>query len=113
MTKYGEFSKEYLEKWKVSDEEQKIILNSIEAHHNHINAETKIAEIVKNAECFKFVTVEGSLIWLHELGLRQFDYAEAKKRVIKKMEQKRELLTLEDCINEAELNCKKIYELFQ
>lgn len=109
----AEFSKEYLNKWKVSDEEQKIILNSIEAHHNHINTETKIAEIVKNAECFKFVTVEGSLIWLHELGLRQFDYDEARKKVIKKMEQKRELLTLEDCINEAELNCKKIYELFK
>jgi len=85
----------------------------IEAHHNHIKTESKIAEIVKNAECFKFVTVEGSLIWLHELGLRQINYDEAREKVIKKMEQKRLLLTLEDCKQEAETNCKKIYELFK
>jgi len=109
----AEFSKEYLKKWDVSENEQQIILNSIEAHHNHIKTESKIAEIVKNAECFKFVTVEGSLIWLHELGLRQINYDEAREKVIKKMEQKRLLLTLEDCKQEAETNCKKIYELFK
>ncbi len=109
----SELAKKYLKEWKVSPNEQKIILNSIEAHHNHIKTETKIAEIVKNAECFKFVTVEGSLIWLHELGLRQVEYAEAKEKVIKKMEQKRNLLTLEDCIKEAEINCKEIKRLFE
>lgn len=108
----SEFAKKYLEEWKVSPDEQKIILNAIEAHHNQIKTETKIAEIVKNAECFKFVTVEGSLIWLHELGLRQIEYEEAKEKVIKKMEQKRNLLTLEDCIKEAEVNCKEIKRLF-
>lgn len=108
----AEFAKDYLNEWKVSDEEQHIILNAIEAHHNHIETETKIAEIVKNAECFKFVTVEGSLIWLHELGIRQVEYDEAKEKVIKKMEQKRSLLTLEDCIEEAEINCKEIIKLF-
>lgn len=108
----AEFSEKYLEKWGVPKREQKIILNSIQAHHNNVKAETKIAEIVKNAECFKFVTVEGSLIWLHELGLRQIDYDEARDKVIKKMEQKRSLLTLEDCIKEAEINCKQIMKLF-
>lgn len=67
---------------------------------------------MKNAECFKFVTIEGSLIWLHELGLRGIPYEEAKEKVIKKMEQKRALLTLEDCIKEAEINCKEIIQLF-
>lgn len=108
----SEFAKKYLEEWKVSSNEQKIILNAIEAHHNQIRTETKIAEIVKNAECFKFVTLEGSLIWLHELGLRQVEYEEAKEKVIKKMEQKRKLLTLEDCIKEAEINCQEIRRLF-
>lgn len=108
----ADFSKDYLKKWGVAEEEQQIILNSIQAHHNHVKTETKIAEIVKNAECFKFVTVEGSLIWLHELGIRQVDYDKAKQKVIKKMEQKRSLLTLEDCIKEAEINCKEIIKLF-
>lgn len=108
----SEFANKYLEEWKVPENEKKIILNSIEAHHDHIRTETKVAEIVKNAECFKFVTIEGSLIWLHELGLRQIDYDEAKDKVIKKMEQKRKLLTLEDCIKEAEKNCEEIKKLF-
>lgn len=108
----AEFSKEYLDKWGVAEEEQRIILNAIQAHHNNVETETKIAELVKNAECFKFVTIEGSLIWLHELGLRQVDYDEAKCKVIKKMEQKRKLLTLDDCIKEAEENCKQIKKLF-
>ena len=108
----SEFVKKYLEEWDVSKNEKEIILNSIEAHHNKVEAKTKIAEIVKNAECFKFVTIEGSLIWLHELGLRQIQYEEAKEKVIKKMQQKKDLLTLEDCIKEAEINCKEIMRLF-
>lgn len=32
----AEFSKKYLEKWKVEKEEQEIILNAIEAHHNDV-----------------------------------------------------------------------------
>lgn len=108
----SEFSKKYLEKWGVIKHEQEIILNAIEAHHNNVETKTKIAEIVKNAECFKFVTIEGSLIWLHELGLRGIPYEEAREKVIKKMEQKRDLLTLDDCIKEAGVNCKEIINLF-
>ena len=108
----AEFVKKYLDEWNVLEDEKEIILNSIEAHHNKVETKTKIAEIVKNAECFKFVTIEGSLIWLHELGLRQVQYDEAKEKVIKKMQQKKDLLTLEDCIKEAEINCKEIMKVF-
>ena len=108
----AEFSRKFLDEWKVSEEEQKIILNSIRAHHNEVETETKIAEIVKNAECFKFVTVEGSLIYLHEWGLRKVSYDEAREKVLQKMEQKRKLLTLEECVIEAEKNCIEIRKLF-
>lgn len=108
----AEFSKKYLEEWKVPEEEQKVILNSIQAHHGGMKAETKIAEIVKNAECFKFVSVEGALIYLHEWGKRQVDYEEARDKVLQKMEQKRKLLTLEECIQEAHKNCQEIRKIF-
>lgn len=108
----AEFSKKYLDEWNVSEDEQKIILNSIRAHHDGVKTETQIAEIVKNAECFKFVTVEGALIYLHEWGLRQVPYDEAREKVLKKMEQKRKLLTLDECIKEAEKNCQEIKKLF-
>ncbi len=108
----AEFSKKYLAEWNISEEEQKIILNSIRAHHNEVETETKIAEIVKNAECFKFVTVEGALIYLHEWGLRQVSYEEAREKVLQKMDQKRKLLTLEECMTEAEKNCAEIRKIF-
>lgn len=108
----AEFSKKYLDEWNISEEEQKIILNSIRAHHNEVETETKIAEIVKNAECFKFVTVEGALIYLHEWGLRQVSYEEAREKVLQKMDQKRKLLTLEECMTKAEKNCAEIRKIF-
>lgn len=109
----AEFSKKYLDEWRVPQEEQKIILNSIQAHHGAIKTESQIAEIVKNAECFKFVTVEGALIYLHEWGRRQVDYEEAQDKVLQKMQQKKKLLTLEECIEEADKNCQEIRKIFQ
>lgn len=109
----AEFVKPYLDEWDVSDEEKKIILNSIRAHHDKEISKTKTAEVVKNSECFKFVTVEGSLIWFHELGFRGASLEEAAEKVLEKMEQKRSLLTLSDCKIEADDNIKKIVELFK
>ncbi|MCD4756391.1 hypothetical protein K8R20_02130 [bacterium] len=109
----SEFVKTYLDEWNVDKDEQEIILNSIEAHHNKVSTKSKIAEVVKNAECFKFVTVEGSLIWLHELGIRQVPFEEAVDKVIQKMEQKKGLLTFDDCIKEAEENCREILALLK
>lgn len=108
----SEFVKKYLDEWNVDKNEQEIILNAIKAHHNKVPTKSKVAEVVKNAECFKFVTVEGSLILLHELGIRQVPFEEAVNKVIQKMEQKKSLLTLAECKREAEENCIKILELF-
>jgi len=108
----SDFVKKYLDEWNVDEDEQKIILNAIEAHHDKIPTKSKVAEVVKNAECFKFVTVEGSLIWLHELGIRQVPFEEAVDKVIQKMNQKKSLLTFGDCIKEAEENCNFILKLF-
>ena len=109
----SEFAKKYLDEWNVNPIEQEIILNAIEAHHNKVPTKSKIAEVVKNAECFKFVTLEGSLIMLHELGIRQVPYEEAVDKLIQKMNQKKKLITFDDCMKEAENNCTKILELFK
>jgi hypothetical protein len=109
----SEFAKTYLDKWKINKNEQEIILNAIESHHNQVPTKSKVADVVKNAECFKFVTFEGSLILLHELGIRQIPYEEAVDKVIEKMNQKKSLITFDDCIKEAEENCNKILEIFK
>ena len=59
-------------------------MNAIEAYYNKVFIKLKIAEVVKNTEYFKFVTVEGSLIWLYELGIRQVPFEEAVDKIIKK-----------------------------
>ncbi len=108
----AEFSEKYLDDWWVNKENKEIILNAVIAHHNKVKWKTKVAEIVKNAEWFKFLTVKWALIFLHELWIRGVVYDEAVEKVLAKMEQKRALLTLDDCILEAEKNCKDIENLF-
>ena len=84
----ADFVKKYLTKWKVSKEKREIILNAIEAHHDKVPCQTKIAEVVKNAECFKFLTLKGALVCLHDFGRRGLSYDLAVSEVIRKMQQK-------------------------
>ncbi len=108
----ADFAKPFLDKWLVSKEDKKIILNAILAHHGKKSTESLTAEVMKNAECFKFVTVKGATIFLQELQERGLSFQEAVDYVLDKMEQKRKLLTLPDCIRESEKQVKKIKELF-
>ncbi|MBU1038752.1 hypothetical protein KKC17_00740 [Patescibacteria group bacterium] len=100
-----------LKKWGVSKSDRIIIINSIKAHHGKEPTLSLIAEVVKNAECFKFITVEGFLIELHELGRRGLSLAQAIDFAEYKMKQKLSYLTLKDCQKEAKLNVKQIRKL--
>ena len=106
------FVKKYLDRWNVSKKEKEIIIDAIESHHNDAPAKSKEADVMKNAECFKFVTIQGCLILLHDLGGRGWSFDESVAYVLYKMNQKRKLLTLEDCKREAEANCREIKKLF-
>lgn len=108
----ADFAKPYLQEWEVPLNEQAIIVNAIAAHDGTIPTESRIAEVVKNAECFKFVSVAGSMILFHEFGMRQVPFPEAVIRVLGKMEEKMSLVTLEDCKQEAQKNCRQIEPLF-
>lgn len=109
----ADYVKKYLDKWKVSKKDQTIILNSIQAHHAKVPTTSIEAEVMKNAECYKFVTMKGSLLFLHELGRRKMPFEESVEYVLYKMNQKLNLLTLKDCKKEAEKNCKEIVKYFQ
>lgn len=108
----AEFAERHLKKWGVAEKEQKIIIDSILHHPDKAKPKTKMAEVVKNAECFKFVTVKGSLIWLHECGRRGYSFEDSVKKVLAKMQEKRVLLTLPDCMEDAEKECKMIEKIF-
>jgi hypothetical protein len=102
----------YLRKWHVASKDIPVIQNVIEAHHDRIRGTSKLAEVVKNAECMKFVTVEGALYYFHELGKRGLTPELSAQRVLLKMKQKLGYLTLPDCISIAKKNCKVIEQLF-
>jgi hypothetical protein len=108
----AELAEKYLNKWGVSEDDSFIILNAIRSHHAGTEMKSKVAEVMRNAECFKFVTLKGSLIWFHELGRRGRSYEDSVDKVINKMEQKRNLLTFPSSIKEAENNCIRIREIF-
>ena len=59
------------------------------------------------------MTIKGALIWLHELGLRGYDFEKSKELVFYKMNQKKELLTLKPCIDRGNESCKKIIDMFE
>lgn len=101
-----------LEKWDIPLEDRSIIIEAIKSHHQTKKSENLIVEVIKNAECQKFVTIKGALIWLHELGLRGYDFEKSKELVFYKMNQKKQLLTLEKCAKKGSINCKKIKEMF-
>lgn len=68
---------------------------------------------MKNAECYKFITIRGALALLHNMGERGESFVKSMKYVIKKMRQKEKLLTLHECKAEAKENIKKIESIFQ
>ena len=104
-------AKKYLKQWGLNKGEEEIILNSIEAHHEHVATKSLEAEVVKNAECFKFLELRGTLIHLHALGKRDMEFEDSIKEVKRKMEQKYNYLTLPDCKKEGTKNRKHILNL--
>lgn len=101
-----------LEKWNIPENDRSIILEAIRNHHKKEKSSHLIVEVIKNAECQKFITIEGALIWLHELGLRGYDFDKAKELVFYKMEQKKSLLTLNECIIKGNNDTSDIVNMF-
>jgi hypothetical protein len=109
----AKIAQKYLNQWHVPKDKQEIIINAIEAHHAKVPTKSVEAEVMKNAECFKFVTLEGALILLHDLGRRGWPYKEAVEYVLEKMREKKSYLTLSDCKKEAKKSIKQIINVFK
>ena len=107
----AKFVKAYLKRWHVPEQKQKIILNSIEAHHDGVPTKYGEAEVVKNAECYKFLTVKGALILLHDLGRRGLSFEQAAEVVKYKADQKIGYITLSALKQECLRNHRAIFKL--
>lgn len=100
----ADFAKAFLEEQAVSNEDIEVVINAIQAHHDHVEGKSLEAEVMKNAEGFKFLSVEGAEIFLKDLQRRGMTLAEAKQEVKRKMSQKLGFLTFPECIVEARNN---------
>ena len=104
----AQYAEVYLKRWGVSEKEREIIRNAIRAHHAKVKTKSKVAEVMKNAECFKFLTLKGALIYLHDLGTRGMSLEEALEQVKYKARQKLGYVTLKAVRAEAQRNYKLI-----
>lgn len=70
----ADFAKKNLRKWKVSEQDIGKVVNSILCHHNKCAPTSLEAEVMKNAEFFKFLTIKGALVLTHDVGGRGLSF---------------------------------------
>ncbi len=104
-------AEKFLKQWKVNIQKQKVILNAIRAHHDKVPTESTLAEVVKNAECFKFLTVRGAVILLHEAGKRGMTFSEAVAYARSKATQKLRYISLPGVKREANQGYREVIAL--
>ncbi|HCJ52272.1 MAG: hypothetical protein A2898_05570 [Candidatus Kerfeldbacteria bacterium RIFCSPLOWO2_01_FULL_48_11] len=101
----------YLKKWGVLKTEQDVIINAIAIHHSVLSPKSKVAEVMRNAEGYKFLTIEGCLIFLHDLGTRGMSWEKSVEYFLEKMNQKYALLTLPACKREMRKNISLLTQM--
>ncbi len=103
----------YLRKWKVADNERIIIVDAIRTHHDRAKPHSRVSEIMRNAEGYKFLTIEGCFIFLHALGSRGISWEKSVEYCIEKMNQKYALLTLPACKQETKKNMAGLVQIYR
>lgn len=102
-------SKEFLEKFDLSEEEKKKIMNCVEAHHGTIPFICKEAEICANADCYRFIHPKGVFEFMSVLSKRLDDKDERLNQLEAKLEEKHNTLSLGMCKKELE----EYYQMFK
>ncbi len=95
-------TKKFLERYDINSEVKNKIINCVEAHHSQVPFICKEAEIVANADCYRFIHPKGVLAFLMMLGKRNMELPEALNYVEEKLDEKWEILSLEICEKELE-----------
>ncbi len=92
----------YLEQWGCPRDKSTEILQSIRDHHKSGKAETLAAEVMKNAECYKFITWDKLRLYYEDLLSRGYSKEQFIAYVQRKFEQKKAVLTFPECVKDAE-----------
>ena len=95
-----DFAKKILDENGVSQKEQNVLLNCVEAHHGNVPFKSLEAEICANADCYRFIYPQGVFTFMQTVTRRGLSQNEAIAAVLFKLEEKKNILSLEICKNE-------------
>lgn len=101
-------SREFLNQFDLDDEVKNTILNCVGAHHKDIPFKSIESEICANADCYRFISPKGFLLFMNILGERGLSFEESLKRAEEKLEEKWNILSLDICKEELEDDYKTI-----
>ena len=91
VEKSAKYTEEILNKLNASKQEMKILLNCVRAHHGKEKFSSIEAEIVANADCYRFIHPSGVLTYISTLTKRGLSQNEIINGTLKKLEEKYEI----------------------
>lgn len=105
----SDFAKEFLKDYDITQNELDKIINCIEAHHGKILYSCIEAEIVANADCYRFIHPIGAFSYMGILINRSDDINDNMKQLEAKQKEKYGIISLDKAKEELE----NYYNYFQ
>lgn len=112
MNMASEFAKEFLKDYDLTKREFEIIINCIEAHHGTIEFDCIEAEICANADCYIFIHPKGVFLYTGLLAKRGKSIQEQIQQLKNKLEEKHNILSLDQAKKELEEYYQMFIKLF-
>lgn len=103
-----DFAKTFLKDYDLTQEEANKIINCIEAHHGQVPYTCIEAEIVANADCYRFIHPHGALTYIGLLEKRKCDINANIEQLKFKQKEKYSLISL----NKVKEELSPYYNLF-
>lgn len=103
-----EFAKEFLKDYDITQVEYEKIMNCIEAHHGKVPFQCLEAEICANADCYRFIHPKGVMAYIPFLSKKLDNSEDIITKAKKKLDEKKELLSLE----KAKSDLTNYYSIF-
>jgi hypothetical protein len=105
-------AREFLSKFNIDQESIRKILNSVEAHHGAVPFDSIEAEIVANADCYRFIHPLGVFHYIGTLTKRNLSIEQVIAGAESKLNEKRQILSLDYCKAELEPFYESFKQLF-
>lgn len=103
-----EFAKDFLNNYDITNDEKEKIINCIEAHHGKVPFQCIEAEICANADCYRFLSPTGVFAYICFLTTKLDNLEDILSKVMKKMNEKYKILSLDKAKEELE----ESYQMF-